>query len=243
MNQKMNFVKALAIQLDRNRKNSKLMKQMMSKIELLKCDEDDEVFWESFSEIMGSSNYFFPEIREMYISNSLFPKEPKDMDKGPTLRIYNDFYTEFRWMIFLFSVYSNELSVFVEKRKLFDTCVLFGEYIKALDILQEIESQYGVSFWLLESKMFIYNKLGKSVSEIFEGWPDCESKVIVSYYELKLQENRTYEEYQYFVDKEISRCESLVSERPFLKELIPYYNYRISSLTYELNEANIFSIR
>lgn len=242
MNQKMNFVKALAIQLDRNRKNSKLMKQMMSKIELLKCDEDDEVFWESFSEIMGSSNYFFPEIREMYISNSLFPREPKDMDKGPTLRIYNDFYTEFRWMIFLFSVYSNELSVFVEKRKLFDTCVLFGEYVKALDILQEIESQYGVSFWLLESKMFIYNKLGKSVSEIFEGWPDCESKVIVSYYELKLQENRTYEEYQYFVDKEISRCESLVSERPFLKELIPYYNYRISSLTYELNEANIFSI-
>lgn len=242
MNQKMNTVKMFSIQLKKSRNKNKIRKQMISQIEKIKCDKDDNTFWESFTEIMFSQNYFFPDIREMYIINNLFPKEPKYMDRGPTLKVSNDFYTELRWMVFLFATYSDQLSTFVEFRKKFDTCILLGEYEEALKILDKVEIEYGVSFWLLESKLFVYSKLGKNISDIFEDWPDCINKVIVSYFELKLQEKRTYDEYQYFVDKEIAACEKLVTERPFLKDIIPYYNYRIASLTYELNEENIFSV-
>ncbi len=242
MNQKINIIKMLSVQLQKNRNNRKLMKQIISQIEHIKYDKDDNIFWEDFTEIMFSKNHFFPNIREMYILNNLFPKEPKYMGKHPILKVSNDFYTELRWMVFLFAIYCDEISEFVECRKKYDTCILLGKFEDALVILEKFEAKYGVSFWLLESKLFIYNKLGKNISDIFEDWPDCTNKVIVSYYELKLQENRTYDEYQYFVEKEIAKCENKASERQFLRDLIPYYNYRIASLTYDLNEENIFSV-
>lgn len=241
MNQMINTVKMLSVQLNKNRSNRKIMNKMISKIEQIKCVKDDKIFLESFKEIMTSKNYFFPNIREN-IEKNLFPNTPKYIDVGPELKISKDFYTELRWMVFLFAIYSKELSIFIQNRKKFDKYILLGEYEKALKILETIETEYGVSFWLLENKLFIYNKLGKNISVIFDDWPEDANKVIVSYYELKMQENRTYGEYQYFVDKEIAALKGLESERPFLKDIIPYYNYRIASLTYELTETNIFSV-
>lgn len=244
MNNMMNTLKMFSTQLKKNgdRNHNKVRKQMIDQMEKIQCIRDDKIFLKSFTEIMFSRHHFFPNIREKYIINSLFPKEPKYMDKGPILRGNKDFYTELRWMVFLCGIYSDVISSFVDCRKKFDACVLLGNYKEALEILEKAEMEFGVSFWLLESKLFIYSKMGINTAKIFEDWPKCNSKIIVSYFELKLQEKRTYDEYQYLVDKEIAMLQKMVSEHQFLKEKIPYYHYRMASLTYELNEENIYYV-
>ncbi len=87
MNQMINTVKMLSVQLNKNRSNRKIMNKMISKIEQIKCVKDDKIFLESFKEIMTSKNYFFPNIREIYIEKNLFPNTPKYIDVGPELKI------------------------------------------------------------------------------------------------------------------------------------------------------------
>ena len=242
MNQMMNTVKMLSIQLSKNIKNKKTFGKMIYQIERIKGIENDEIFWDSFTEIMNSKNYLFPMIKENCIINNLFPKEPKDMNGRLALKVYDDFYIELRWMVFLFSTYSQELSIFIENRKKFDTYILLGRYSEALDVLDIVESKFGISFWLVESKLFLYNKIGRNSAQIFDYWPDGINKAITRFYELKNQKNRTNDEYQHIVKKEIAAYRNLEPSYPFLKDVIPYYNYRLSPLTYELNEANALSV-
>ena len=181
MNNMMNTLKMFSTQLKKNgdRNHNKVRKQMIDQMEKIQCIRDDKIFLKSFTEIMFSRHHFFPNIREKYIINSLFPKEPKYMDKGPILRGNKDFYTELRWMVFLCGIYSDVISSFVDCRKKFDACVLLGNYKEALEILEKAEMEFGVSFWLLESKLFIYSKMGINTAKIFEDWPKCNSKIIV----------------------------------------------------------------
>ncbi len=243
MNQMMNTVKMLSIQLNRNRRNGKIWGKMVSQIEQIKGVKDDELFMESFEEIMYSKNFFFPKVRETYIVNNLFPRSVKDMDKGSRLKVYNEFYIELRWMVFLFTIYSHRLSTFVKLRKEIDACILLGKYKDALEILDAVESEFGYSFWLLENKIFLCNKIGSAYPGLLDGLPEGSiNKAIMCYYELKVQENRTSEEYQHFVDKEIAALRSMEAVQPFLKEIVPYYNYRLSPLTFVFEENNILSV-
>lgn len=63
MNQMMNTVKMLSIQLSKNIKNKKTFEKMIYQIERIKGIENDEIFWDSFTEIMNSKNYLFPMIK------------------------------------------------------------------------------------------------------------------------------------------------------------------------------------
>ncbi len=56
---------------------------------------------------------------------------------------------------------------------------------------------------------------------------------------MKNRENMTCSEYEQVVNREIKNISAIASEDVRLKELIPYFNYRIMPLTFNIDEGNI----
>ena len=110
-----------------------------------------------------------PQFEKRYWGNML-PKTIKELGKE---KVY--FYkpeslkNEINWTIFGIKQHIDIIKKFIEYRKMFEHQVLLGEYHKALETLDTVEKDIGVSIWFYESKFIIYEMMGaqdKSISLI-----------------------------------------------------------------------------
>ena len=225
--------------MNKNGMNKKTISNLVKNVSDVKFVKDAKEFDKLFSEIMLLDKNNFSVIRNHYIVNNLFPDKIKKMKGYPTIRFSGDVCIELRWRCQLFKYYSGEISEFIKLRKEYDKNILLSEYEHALNILEKVLEKYGVSFWYLESLCFVYKKLGKDIKSIYENEKPSLNKTILSYYGLKNRENMTCSEYEQVVNREIKNISAIASEDVRLKELIPYFNYRIMPLTFNIDEGNI----
>jgi hypothetical protein len=184
----------------------------------------------------------FQVVRNHYIVGNFFPKDIADMRAYPNLKFSGDIYLELRWRSYIFNYYSAELSELIKFRKDYDKAVLLGNYEGALKILKKVKNLYGISFWYMESIFFVYKKLGKDFRVIYEKEEASLNKTILSYFGLKNRENMTCNEYEQVINREMNNLHKVASENNRLKDLIPYFNYRIMPLTFDVNEQNVLDI-
>lgn len=239
MSKIMNNIMGLSFQMNKNGMNKKTISNLVKNVSDVKFVKDAKEFDKLFSEIMLLDKNNFSVIRNHYIVNNLFPDKIKKMKGYPTIRFSGDVCIELRWRCQLFKYYSGEISEFIKLRKEYDKNILLSEYEPALNILEKVLEKYGVSFWYLESLCFVYKKLGKDIKSIYENEKPSLNKTILSYYGLKNRENMTCSEYEQVVNREIKNISAIASEDVRLKELIPYFNYRIMPLTFIIDEGNI----
>jgi hypothetical protein len=92
---------------------------------------------------------------------NLVPKTIKDLGKE---KVY--FYkpislrSEINWTILGIKRHIDIIKKFIEHRKIYEHQVLLGEYSKALETLNTVEKEIGVSIWLYESKFVVYEMMG-----------------------------------------------------------------------------------
>lgn len=110
-----------------------------------------------------------PQFEKRYWGNTI-PKTIKELGKE---KVY--FYkpqslrNEISWTILGIKQHIDIIKKFIEYRKNFEYKVLLGEYHKALEILDTVEKEIGVSIWFYESKFIVYEMMGaqdKSISLI-----------------------------------------------------------------------------
>lgn len=97
----------------------------------------------------------------------LIPKNIKEL-AGEEVYFYKPelLRNEINWIILAIKQHIDVIRIFIEKRKLFEHNVLLGEFDKALAILDSLEDEIGVSIWLYESKLIVYELMGSKEKAI-----------------------------------------------------------------------------
>lgn len=224
MNKFLIMLKSQALQAIRAPRDKRLWNNYRNTINKMKSVEDSE-FQEAFYEVVHSNDPNFAFIRENFIEGNFFPKQYEDMCQKSELLFTHNFQYEIRWWIACFQLCTEKLNHFIEIRKRYDTCILLGKYEEALDILDVVQQNFGVSFWFYESKIFVYSKLEKSVNDIIKQLPLGYNSSIIWYYTLKNRNTITHMEFKKIVLNELQDCDDYAFETYIKYKLLPFeYN-------------------
>jgi len=122
----------------------------------LKNNEDFNVTTQIVSETLKT----IPQFEKRYWGN-MIPKTINELGKE---KVY--FYkpqslkNEINWIILGIKQHIEIIKKFIKYRKTFEHQVLLGEYHKALETLDTVEKEIGVSIWFYESKFVVYEMMG-----------------------------------------------------------------------------------
>lgn len=216
----------IQLELATYRKNKRGEKQIIKKIrnncDVFFKDEDDKEFDNCFKLLMDS------QLLNPYFSCNFFPL---DFNKygiyDNIISFSNDLNYELRWIIYCLSYYSDKINFFISKREDYDSYILLDKFDEAMQAVNEVEEELGVSYWSMECKFYLYSKMDLDVSELIKTLPRNIFGAILSYYELKNRDNVTFDEYTYIVEKEIERAKKMSS--PPNIGIMELYNYMVAS--------------
>lgn len=204
------------------RKNSKVNKQLYQELKnectKVLTQESDKIFFEDFEKLIASS------MIEPYISCNFFPKDMKDGYIN-FFGFSNDFRYEIRWLIACIMYKKDVVNEFVIQREKYDNYVLLNMYEDALKVVDYVDVNYGISYWSLECRLFLYNKLDKSIAGLLHSAKDTPWHSVLIFYELKNRDSVTSDEYYYFVEKEITRAKKYLYNE---EAAIEFFNYVIA---------------
>ncbi len=73
----------------------------------------------------------------------------------PPLPASSDWVQEFGWLCHGFQAHAQQLNSFLGQRRQFGGALLLGDYVRAEEVLDEIEEEHGHSFWLAERRLML----------------------------------------------------------------------------------------
>lgn len=231
MGNTVDMIKNTLVRLEMNkhrRRNKKIEIQLNKELENrfyeILTQEDDEIFFEDFTKLIVSP------VTEPYISSNFFPES---MEYYARIRHYfrfsGDFRYEIRWMISCILYRKDVINEFVVQREKYDNYILLNQYESALQVIDYVDEQYGVSYWSIECRFFVYSKLGRSVAELVENAPATVFGSVLNFFELKNTDSVTSDEYYYITEKEITGAKKYLQNA---SRAIEFFNYVISGNAY-----------
>lgn len=217
----------------RNKNNKKANKALYDNLIRFKTIEKIEAFDEIY-DVIHNNRY-----TDIYISCNLFPRDIMHIGKYTEVGFSSDVIKELRWHLKTIGEYKQIINDFLYRREIIDELIYCGEYQEAENRIIECEAEYGLSLWLLEEKICVYNNLEKNINEIMQG---CEKNVITSildFYIMRLSKEVTFTDYSYFVQREISKFLRIY---PDSCDLVSIYHYMIAPYSFEMNDNNILHL-
>ena len=110
--------------------------------------------------IVNSMMHLIPKFEQRFYGN-VVPKTAKELG-GEKSYFYKaeSLESEINWVILGIKCHKNLIKEFVNTRKIFEHQLLLGLYDQALETLEKAENNLGVSIWLYESKLLVYEFMG-----------------------------------------------------------------------------------
>lgn len=96
------------------------------------------------------------------------------------------YYHDLRFMLSVFETYKSKITSFLQEREKFESFFLNGKYSAAMEILENIYQICGLSFWYIESKLLLLNKIDySSYNNYYKSVRDvCQDETLKSYIRL-----------------------------------------------------------
>lgn len=180
-----------------------------------------------------------------------FPKTVEKLAKDNYFRSSGNFEKELLWNSYFLKYLSEELTDFISIRDNFNRELLLGNLSDSRKILEVIEKKFGVSYWLLENKIFLFEvmdgieKHKEFVNSIIKAdHINNFLQYILSYVSIKMEENVTAEKYNLRISEVLQdlRTEGLPEDVvDYLKFKLYFKDNLISNplavLTFESNAS------
>lgn len=136
-----------------------------------------------------------------------FPKKIEDMAHSRLLYNSQDLLREIIWTASIISNFSAEINKILYKRKKINRLILKGCYKDAKIELDEMEKEFGYSYWLLENKMFLIHNLEglEKHKEYVNGIKNENRKInglikyILNYNSAKVEDNVPFDKYELII--------------------------------------------
>ena len=222
------------LQIQRGNKQKRIQNDLSKNLAIFKALPDDEDFNEVYDNIFNNKN------TNSYITVNLFPKSMNMMSKYREVGFSDQIKYELRWQMKTFFEYADEINTFLDNKMVIDELILLNQYEKALEFLDALEYQYGSSFWLLENKIFLWNKLGKDVQkEIVEKSEHGILTTILRFYDMRSSDEVSSRDYNCFTRREIAKFKRI---HPDEIRIISFYHYMIAPFSFAMDDENIIYI-
>lgn len=215
--------------------SKKSMKNELEKcLRLFKSLPDNNEFDEVF-------NYLFEnKVTTSLINANMFPANMKLFGKYKEIGFSDNLKYELRWHMKCLSAHKILINQFIEKKMQIDQLILLNQYKEALELLEALEYQIGLSYWLLENKIFLWNKLEMNIqTEFIKNLDSNVLSTILSFYNMRCSDEVSSRDYDYFTRKEISRFKRI---NPDAKKIISFYNYMIAPFSFDMSDNDILYI-
>lgn len=230
MNKISNQILFWDLQVSKSRNNKKEIKALYDTLIRFKTIKDSREFGEIYDAVYASNS------ANIYLTCNLFPKKISDVGKYTEVRYTNDVVTELRWQLKIIGKHTEAINDFLIRREEIDEHIFFERYQEAENKIVEFETMYGVSLWLMEEKVCVYNNLKKDAKEITKGCVGNMIKSIVDFYIMRSSSEVTYTDYRYFVQRELSKFYRM---HPDEDNVVSMYHYMIAPDTFEMNDENV----
>lgn len=162
---------------------------------------------------------------------NVFPKTIEDFSYSSSVYPSSDFNKELAWMSYILSIFKDEINKFLNLRKLYLKELLFSKFDSARLILDEIEDEFGISFWLIENRISLIQ-----MSEGLEQQKEFTKKIvenenanvtirfITSYLSIKAEKNVAPQKY----DREIKSLSNALDELPYNDPYLEYLKFKVN---------------
>lgn len=100
-----------------------------------------------------------PFSKRLLFDNGCLPKKYSELRKGKQLYFSNNLAGELAWLVNSLSKYTEEINLFIDLEKKYQTSILLGEFETAKEILDKINSDICVSYWAIENIFSVEQKL------------------------------------------------------------------------------------
>ena len=187
------------LQRSKSKNNKKVIRTLRENLIKLKTVEDNAEFDDIYNTIFNNSS------TQSYISCNLFPKKIEDIGRYTEIGFSGDVVKEIRWHLKTIEKYKTTINDFLRIRETIDELIFYENYQKAESEILACEEKYGVSLWLLEEKACVYNNLKEDTSIITQGCKQNMITSIIDFYIMRSSKEVTFTDYNYFVQREISK--------------------------------------
>ncbi len=152
-----------------------------------------------------------PPERIAYIDGNILPNKYSDIrNKGKTYA-KDDIIKEIKWNIFYFKKYHTEINNFLELETLFDNYFLAGNYKKAKEILDKIESNICCSHWSIEKRLMIaeyevgFKKNKEELTAIISEENDFLTNLLAKHQSVRIEKNLSHFKYDEIISRVINQ--------------------------------------
>lgn len=222
------------LQLQKGNSQKKVQKELARSLDEFKRLSDDNDFNEVFDYLYRNKS------TNSYITANLFPRDMNSFAEYREGSFTNDFECELRWLMKVLGAQKENLNVILEYKKYLEELILLNRYEDALGLLDVLEAQFGMSYWLLENRIFLLNKLEKNPQiDIVEKAKYGVLATILGFYNMRSSNEVSSRDYDYFTRKEIAKFKRLYPEG---KRIIAFYHYMISPFSFVLDDESILHI-
>lgn len=219
------------LQIQRGNKQKRIQNELGRNLAIFKTLPGDDEFNEVYDYLFDNKS------TNNYISVNLFPENMNLVAKYREVGFSNQVVAELRWHMKTFSRYEEVINTFQDNKMIIDELILLNQYEKALEYLNALEYQYGYSYWLLENKIFLLNKLKKDTQkDIIEKSTSSTMTTILNFYVMRSSEEVSSRDYNYFTKREIAKFKRI---NPYGTKRISFYHYMIAPFSFAIDDENI----
>ena len=222
------------LQLQKGNRQKKVQQELARSLDEFKRLSDDNDFNEVFDYLYSNKS------TNRYITANLFPRDMNSFAEYHECAFSYNFDCELRWLMKILGEQKETLNMILDYKKHLEELILLNRYDDALELLSVLETQFGVSYWLLENRIFILNKLEKDTQiDIIEKAKSGVLATILGFYDMRSSNEVSSRDYDYFTRKEIAKFKRVYPEN---RRIISFYHYMISPFSFVLDDENILDI-
>ncbi|MBR1692601.1 MAG: hypothetical protein IJ711_07485, partial [Lachnospiraceae bacterium] len=219
------------IQLRKGNKQKRVRQELYKNLAVFKALPEDDEFDEVYDYLQNNK------FTNRYISVNLFPKRMDLLGRYTEVEFTDQVRIELRWHMKTFAAYKEAINAFLEQKAEIDRLILQNRYEQALEALEEIERRFGFSYWLLENKIFLWNRFGRDVhKEMIEKSGSGMMTTILSFYQMRAAGDVSSRDYDYFSRREIGKFRR---RHPDKVRVLSFYHYMIAPFSFEMDDENI----
>lgn len=224
-----------SLQMSKGNRNRNVQKSLVNDLYTLKTIESIQEFNASFDVLFENKL-----VREKLFSRNYFPMNMVDFQKAWEIPFSDNIVLELRWIFKNIEKNQEYINLFVSGKLEIEKLVISQKYNEALELLDELKSKIGESFWSLENKIFLYNKLGKNISSDIIG--RCKNQIVSTvlyFYDMKASEQVEARDYNYLTRREMAKFKRIYPESIRLAD---FYHYMIAPFSFEMKEESIKNV-
>lgn len=220
------------IQFQRGNNTRRIKQALENDLRRFKMLASDEEFDITYDYLYNNKS-----VRDSYFTVNLFPVDFLQFSRYAEPVFTNNIQLELRWHLKLFSKFSKEISLFVKIKENYDELILEEKYELALECIYEIEAQFGISYWVIENKIFLFNKLNQEAKEqIFDKTKNEFMSTIFGFFDMKASDGLSARDYEYLVRREVAKFKRIYPDN---REVIDCYSYFIAPFLFAMTDESI----